>query len=77
MTDVEKPMNMSDSYEVTRLHNVMYETEALVDDSIDALIDILDSIADTYDESSIIYRELSMIEDRLKKAGKLLDEELD
>ena len=70
-------MKFSDNYEVVRLHNIMYEIEELVDDSIDMLIDVLDSIVDTYDEGSTIYRDLSMIEDRLKKACKLLDEELD
>lgn len=70
-------MNRSDSCEVIRLHNIMYEIEEHVEDSIDALIDVLDSIVDTYDEASAIYRELAMIESRLRKASELLDEVLD
>ena len=70
-------MKVSDRYEVARLHNVMYEVEELVDYSVNVLIDVLDDILDTYDESSNTYRELAMIEDRLKKVCRLIDEVLD
>ena len=70
-------MNAFDNHEVIKLHNIMYEIEEYIDDSIDSLVDVLDSIIDTYDESSPTYRELSMIEDKLRKASRLLDKELD
>ena len=73
----EALMKTQDRYEVTRLQNIMYEVEEYVDGSVDALIDTLDNIVDIYDEGSQVYRELSMIEDKLKNAGRLLDKELD
>ena len=54
-----------------------FEKEALLDESINTIIDLLYFIADNYGEESYIYRELAPIEGKLNRVLKLIQEEED